>query len=460
MCALNKKGDKPLKKEKPMKKFCFLLIISIVFTAPCSATADRPDEEVVSTLNWLARETFNTRFIRAHADGASNFDEVLDILFEHFSPDKQDPVEGLDAFMHAWLEARKKDMSISASQRAAIPDLKTASIPAALQKKIFRHFFVQDQLEKAFQGQWDAWIGALGPQDNICQAFLATFPDALASSLEDFYWSVSVQTIRDCGNKEVLSFDVQDTSSETLHVPYPGAAACSLETTHEHTGSLPPSPFDALIPHILVSAFTHETLHGLETVRHLLFYDTRCYDLDSKVLERKKAYLEGLQNLNSLKSLFLARSPSISEADALALPLMDALLKALPYLGALETLQLPVLFKSEEEQARQILSTCTGLKQIIFVRQRGETFLTSGRVHDPEDLFGFVPQGVQIFLRTKKGHPDHHEVPWILEGELSRHDPVTKRNIPVSTPEKNPLTDLNYELMDELAPRKQEPPLL
>lgn len=270
-----------------MKVFYFLSIILLCLGAPCGATSGRPCDIEEGTLEVLVGQTFHARFIKSHAPHATHYEEVLETLFTHFSPDRREPEEGFEVYIRTWLNGRKNDAALSAWQKGALPHIDVTKITPEIQGMIFRLSFAQEQLENAFKTQWHTWVDALGSQENFCQAFLARYPEALPSQPHEFLWAISSQELG--------------------------------ETPHE-----------TLAPHILIATNLHKSLLDFTDARHLMVYDTASHYSEDLTPAGKTQVFKDLEQLKAVRSLFSYALFLCSRKDSKGGPFLTCYMRRFP----------------------------------------------------------------------------------------------------------------------------------
>ena len=203
-----------------------------------------------------------------------------------------------------------------------------------------------------------------------------------------------------------------------------------------------------LTPVVLIGAPLCMSLDGLEEARHIVRQDIATQTGLPYISQLKVERLQEMKNFKDLRTLLLVREPSFFTKEVQPWPLLETLKEILPHLPNLVTLQLPVLGVWEEDQAKDLLSGCGHLKQVILSRFMDEPEGAQETL-DPEPLFDALPEGVAPYLRDEDVR---ERGAWSVaprRGGVYPYAPHTKSYIPVA-PNLDILSDwrVNSALLD------------
>lgn len=375
-----------------MKKL-LLLILPFFLLTPSHGSlgeiADPTQEREYTSLRVRSAHKFVLDFVRKHAPYAQTWEDALEKIFDAHLPKKSLCQEDVEDYARTWLEERKSDTGTDLLQRTQLARLKAHNISPELQRKIYRFSNAQNALRAAFEAQWNAWMEHLGPQEPgaFCAAFLLAYPEALPNTFEDFSFYVMPALTRE------------------------------WEPT--------------LTPHVLIGAPLCMSLEGLEAARHIVRQDIATQTGLPYMSQLKGEHLQEMKNVKDLRTLLLVRAPSYFTKSVQPWPLLETLEEILPHLPSLETLQLPVLGVWEEDQAKDLLSGCGHLKQVILSRFMDKPEGAQETL-DPEVLFDALPEGVAPYLRDED---DLMKGTWSVaprRGGVYPYAPHTKSYIPVA----------------------------
>ncbi|MBA4117991.1 MAG: hypothetical protein C0514_03745 [Candidatus Puniceispirillum sp.] len=392
-----------------MKKL-LLLILPFFLLTPSHGSlgeiADAAQDKEYTPLRVRTAHKFVLDFVRKHAAYAQTWEDALEKIFDAHPPKKSLLQEDLEDYARGWLEERATDPAIGLLQKNQLPGLTVRDISPELQRRIYRFSNAQNTMRAAFEAQWDAWRQHLGPQEPgaFCAAFLLANPEALPNKFEDFSFYVMPALTRE------------------------------WEPT--------------LTPHVLIGAPLCMSLEGLEAARHIVRQDIATQTGLPYISQLKVEHLHEMRALQDLRTLLLVREPSYFTKEVQPWPLLETLKEILPHLRNLETLQLPVLGVWEEDQAKDLLSVCGHLKQVILSRFM-EDLPGAQETLDPEVLFDALPKGAAPYLREEG---TLHRGAWSVapkSGGVYPYAPHTKSYVPVA-PHLDILSDwrVNSALLD------------